>query len=539
MSAADIPIQQTPKALIPKFREESHSVLGGCDCGTLSCGYSGIHFLLNTVSTFERAACRCRRHTVRLDRHAGRERSGIAVMVKFPPAMIFPPAIVDPVIPAVTMHISVFIHPAIGMPTLFPMLDPHPVFLPPGRPNSPCGICDLGIRRNGGRSEIIVTIIGYRIGRIVTFDVGDVGCDRALGSSFSDDTDADCAYTRFRGSVPLYPYQLAVTFRVIDIPNGIGASLNRKQHFDRIIRVSLPSAYLYRCDHISVHSVFIVVGGHFRRFGDVIETDNTNAQGGDNLIVIYLLTVTATPCRVAQIRFFQKDCQRQILMGQRRHLSAEATADHPVIERCLRCGHTKVLSVVMEVRNGFNDDLIGPIDQCVEIHTYMACQRADHLLIGKVTSDCINVSRIITGGDNSGQALCGIEIGVATDHRRQGCTSVVGKFAHLSEMNNTGRRLFVGQIYGPGDDRVGFGIDHRHPDTIHAGIPVVGRSAIAHAATTTVDIAITGGIGRNSKAQQHNDREQKRKDSLHGRPPFQKLRRSLFWLRPVVLYKLY
>lgn len=45
---------------------------------------------------------------------------------------ILPPAVIYPVIPAVTVNHIVIIHPAIRVPALLPVLYPFPIFLPPG-----------------------------------------------------------------------------------------------------------------------------------------------------------------------------------------------------------------------------------------------------------------------------------------------------------------------------------------------------------------------------------------------------------------------
>ena len=61
-----------------------------------------------------------------------------------------------------------------------------------------------------------------------------------------------------------------------------------------------------------------------------------------------------------------------------------------------------------------------------------------------------------------------------------------------------------------------FRIDDRNADTVHAGIPVVACAAAAHAAATAVEVAVTGGIHRNSHTQHEHQRKQKCEKSFHG-----------------------
>src|SRR5699024_4008277 len=94
--AADASVQEPPKALVVELREIGHRILSRSNCGALCGADAGCNALLDAVSALERRG-RCRgRQAVRRDDHGCRQAGCVGVIVKFPPALILPPAVVHP-----------------------------------------------------------------------------------------------------------------------------------------------------------------------------------------------------------------------------------------------------------------------------------------------------------------------------------------------------------------------------------------------------------------------------------------------------------
>ena len=80
-------------------------------------------------------------------------------------------------------------------------------------------------------------------------------------------------------------------------------------------------------------------------------------------------------------------------MGQRSHPIAQVTADHLVVQSSFGGCHCKLLSVIIQVCNRLDDNLVVAIDQCIEVHADITCQRTNDLFIREVASDGLNTGR--------------------------------------------------------------------------------------------------------------------------------------------------
>lgn len=130
-SPGDFCLQQPPIALIAKLREIGHGVLRRRDSRTLICGDFCGHLLLNAIAAFQRGCGRRGALLVRRDAHGCSQACGVAVVVKLPPAMILPPAVVHPMVPAVPVGLAARIRPAVCVPAFLPVFHPLPILLPP------------------------------------------------------------------------------------------------------------------------------------------------------------------------------------------------------------------------------------------------------------------------------------------------------------------------------------------------------------------------------------------------------------------------
>ena len=83
-------------------------------------------------------------------------------------------------------------------------------------------------------------------------------------------------------------------------------------------------------------------------------------------------------------------------------------------------------------------------------------------------------------------------------------------------MDHVGARILIAPVNGISHDSVAVHIHHGNADTVHTRIPVVGGCAAAHAATTAIEVAVTGGISRNNRTQHEHKGKEKCEKSLHG-----------------------
>src|SRR5699024_5032940 len=141
-------------------------------------------------------------------------------------------AVIHPVVPTAAVAVALTVCPAIRMPALFPVFYPHPMFLPPGRPDAPGGRGHFFFLWDTDKGKVIASVIGYRIGRIVAVQIHDVGSDGAVGWAAALDSDPDGADAGLIRRMQLYPDQLTVSLRVIDIADRIGIALDDKLHGD-------------------------------------------------------------------------------------------------------------------------------------------------------------------------------------------------------------------------------------------------------------------------------------------------------------------
>ena len=68
---------------------------------------------------------------------------------------------------------------------------------------------------------------------------------------------------------------------------------------DRIIRVTLATADLYRRDDLGIGSVFIVIGADLRLLRLLLKADDTKPKGGLDVRVGHILIGGAGPCGIA------------------------------------------------------------------------------------------------------------------------------------------------------------------------------------------------------------------------------------------------
>ena len=86
---------------------------------------------------------------------------------------------------------------------------------------------------------------------------------------------------------------------IVDIADRIGRPINMELYSDRIIRVTLATADLYRRDDLGIGSVFIVIGADLRLLRLLLKADDTKPKGGLDVRVGHILIGGAGPCGIA------------------------------------------------------------------------------------------------------------------------------------------------------------------------------------------------------------------------------------------------
>ena len=165
---------------------------------------------------------------------------------------------------------------------------------------------------------------------------------------------------------------------------------------------------------------------------------------GDDVAVGRLIRAAAGPCSVAEIRFLQKNRQRQILMGERPQLLSEISVDDLIIQSRFRGGHGKLLTVVAEIGQRLHHQLVVSANERIEVHFYVSSNGTDNLFIGKIASNGSNAGFAAARRDDLGQALTRISIGISADRYGQSSSRIVRQLGHLSEVSNICYRNLVG-----------------------------------------------------------------------------------------------
>ena len=300
---------------------------------------------------------------------------------------------------------------------------------------------------NRGQTESIVAVIRQRVGRVIAVQIHDIAGDGTLRRAAAVHADGNRYDAGFRGSTPAHPCQLAVAVRVVDITDSVSPALNVKAYRYGVVRVGLSAAHLHGGDDFCVDAVFVVIFAGFGRCGHLVEADDADAKRGDDVAIGYLLRAAAGPCSVAEIRFLQKNRQRQILMGERPQLLSEIAVDDLIIQRRFRGGHGKLLTVVAEIGQRLHHDSVISTDKQIKVDSHISGNRSDDLFIGEIASDGSDAGFTAAGGDDLGQLLRWLHADIATHRGRQGSPSIIGELGHFSEMSNVCVGLLIAPIH--------------------------------------------------------------------------------------------
>ena len=248
------------------------------------------------------------------------------------------------------------------------------------------------------------------MGRVIAVQIHDITGDGALCRAAARHADGNRYDAGFYGSTPAHPRQLAVAVRVVDITDSISPALNVKAYRYGVIRVGLSAAHLHGGDNFCVDAVFIIKVIDLRWRDHLVEADDADTKRRDDVAVGRLLRAAAGPCGVAEIRFLQKNRQRQIFMGERTQLLSEIAVDDLIIQRRFRGGHGELLTVIAEIGQRLHYQLVVSANERIEVHSCVSSNGTDNLFIGKIASDGSNAGFAAARRDDLRQALTRISI---------------------------------------------------------------------------------------------------------------------------------
>ena len=290
---ADIhPLQKPPKPLILKFRKISHRILRRCHCRTLIGADMSCYLFLESITGFHRPSRSSRGLFIGCNSHICSQACGISIQIKLPPAMVTPVPVII-LIPAV----------------------PYPVFPPPWSPHTPGCRGYFCIGRNRRSCKLVIPVIRIGIWRWIFIQIHNLDVKSSFTcSSSAPHTDGHRHSLRLLRCCPADPSQLTVAGRIIYLPYLIASSLYGKCYGYRMIRITLPAAYLYCRNHFRIRPIFIIISRDFRFFWRHIpEPYNTKTQGTLYFTVGTDSRCRTSPGRISQIRCFQKHGKRQVL----------------------------------------------------------------------------------------------------------------------------------------------------------------------------------------------------------------------------------
>ena len=365
--AAAHAVKKPPEALILELREIGDRILRRSNCGTLCCADMGTNSLVDPIAGFHGFSVCGWRLLIRYHRHIGSQTCRVAVVVKLPPSMIAPVAI----------SISAAV--------------PYPVFLPPRPPDTPICGCHLCFLRQVGKCKVIFPVIRIWIWRWILIQIHDIHMDRSfIHTASAVHFHRDCHRLRLVRCCPANPRQLAVSIRIVHLIYCIGITLYMECHRNRMVRITLTATHFHRCNHFGIGTIFIIICADFRRRCHFIKPDNTNSQRRFNITVRCRRACAAAPCGITEIRCFEKNGKRKILMGKRHHSGTQTAAKLLVIQCRFGCGCGNKHSLKRVISYRLNKQFIFSGYHCVKVHPGQPSNAAQYLFIGKVTFYFLN-----------------------------------------------------------------------------------------------------------------------------------------------------
>ena len=396
---------------------------------------------------------------------------------------------------------------------------PHPIGVPFRPPDTPCCI-GLGFSAgNAAGRPASHCIGGFRVGRVVAGEIYHLCPNGALAQRTFVSADIDGNVLRLRRCMPLYPGNLTISRWNHNIVHPVGAAVDTKGYRSRAIRIDLRSRIeRYRRDDICIHTILVVIVGWLRLFGRVGKPYNTHTQIGDNSIVGTGLIGSPCISRKSHIRIFQEHSQRQVFMGQTRHGLTQGPACLIIIERGFMGSHGHHNSVVLEIGDWLQKQLVLSANQFLVCDSGLLCHQFYRILGAEVFLDCFNAGLLAATADDPRHRGCGGVVVVIPRGWRNTCPIRILNFTDFPKMN-LDRWSFISQIKRGRHRLTGFCINHSNSYTIHTRVPGVLRGSLPHIAATAIHVSASSGF---CQGAHRTDTQQQHKCEQYYKYPLQK-----------------
>ena len=190
--------------------------------------------------------------------------------------------------------------------------------------------------------------------------------------------------------MPFGPYDLGASCRHDDVIYGIASAVYMEGDAGRVVRIDFPAVSQGNAgDDIRIHAVGIVRGFQFSG-RDFLIGHNADAEGGQDLPVRYLPTGCPSPCGITQVRGFQENGKRQVLVGKAGKFAAQGPSGHLVVQGSLCSSHGIIAAAVGKVGNGFYHQLVGAGDQLFKCDSRFGSHKLCRVLGAEIAPDRFN-----------------------------------------------------------------------------------------------------------------------------------------------------
>ena len=295
--------------------------------------------------------------------------------------------------------------------------------------------------------------------------------------------------SRFHWSMPFGPYDLGASCRHDNVVHGIAPAVYMEGNTGRVVRVDLPAAGQGNAgDDIRIHAVGIVRGLQFSG-RDFLISHDADTEGGQDLRIRYLSAGRSAPCRVAQVRGFQKNGKGQVLVCKAGQFAAQGSPGHLVIQGCFCSSHGIIAAAVGKVGDGLYDQLVGAGDQLLKCNPCFGGNELCRVLRTEIAPDRLDACFGRGAADDAGQRRRRPGAGIGAS-RREGSAGGILELAYMPEVDGGIGDAGVGQVKGGGDHAPAGG-DYGDAYPILA-VPDICFGAAAHPAATAVDVPFPG-----------------------------------------------
>lgn len=180
------------------------------------------------------------------------------------PTLILPPSLIFP--PGIGMGFSIRIRPTVAVPD--PMLDPHPILMPFGRPDAPGGVGFYRAAGDGRGRPAAPRIGGLGVGRVVAGQIDHLCLYHRLAQRPPVGADGNGNVLGSGRGIPFHPCKLAVSLRDDDVPHGVGTAAYAERDPRRTVGINFTGSIEGDwCDNGRIDPILIIIVRFLHRWG--------------------------------------------------------------------------------------------------------------------------------------------------------------------------------------------------------------------------------------------------------------------------------